>query len=142
MATGDRVPMVRCRVGDSWSDEAGQRYVPLGEFGLWRYLMETRHRKRVTVEAISVWVPEEPALWNSGYAAEELEPVLRIEFTVRGVHGALVPVERYFAALSYPRAQEALFSHYGSGSPSVIKATAGYFLPLTRDGVSAREAEV
>jgi hypothetical protein len=125
-----RVPMARCRLGDGAGDDSVQRYVPLTELGLWRYLMETRHRKRVTVEAISVWVPEEPALWNSGYAPEDLEPVLRIEFTVRGHHGALIPVERYFPALSYPKAQEALFSHYVADRPSLIKATAGYFLPL------------
>jgi hypothetical protein len=135
-----RVPMARCRIGEASGDDSVQRYVPLSELGLWRYLMENRHRKRVTIEAISVWVPEEPALWNSGYAPEDLEPVLRIEFSVRGQHGALIPVERYFPALSYPKAQEALFSHYTSGSPSVIRATAGYFLPLTCE-VSATRPE-
>jgi hypothetical protein len=132
MATRERVPMVRCRVGVGGADDSAQRYIPLVEFGLWQFLMETRHRKPVTVDAISVWVPEEPALWNSGYSADELEPVLRVQFTVRGLHGALVPVERFFPALSYPQAQEALLTHYGRGpGPLDVKATAGYFLPLT-----------
>jgi hypothetical protein len=138
MATRERVPMVRCRIGADFSgDDSVQRYVPLAEFGLWQYLMETRHRKQVTVDAISVWVPEEPALWNSGYSADELEPVLRVQFTVRGLHGALIPVERFFPALSYPQAQEALLTHYGrSVEAADVKATAGYFLPLTAAAVA------
>ncbi len=128
------MPLVRCRLGDAEArPDHVQRYVPLAEYGLWKYLMETRHRKRVILEAVSVWVPEEPALWNSGFSAEDLEPVLRIQFTVRGPLGALVPVERYVPALGYPRAQEALLLHYARGSgPRDIKATAGYFLPLSR----------
>ncbi len=132
MATRERVPMVRCRIGGLGSgDDSAQRYIPLAEFGLWQYLMETRHSKRVTVDAVSVWVPEEPALWNSGYAAEDLEPVLRVQFLVRGLQGVLIPVERFFPALSYPKAQEALLTHYGRGTgPVDVKATAGYFLPF------------
>jgi hypothetical protein len=132
MAAREQVEMVRCRLGDRL-DGAVQRYVPLAEFGLWKYLMESRHRKQVLVDAISVWVPEEPALWNSGVAPEDLEPVVRVRFSARGVLGALVPVERYFAALSYPQAQAALFSHYAPGTrPADLQATAGYFLPLSR----------
>ncbi len=130
--------MVRCRLGEADGDENRRRYVPLTEFGLWKYLMETRHRRRVVVEAISVWVPEEPALWNSGYAAEDLEPVLRVEFTTRGPLGAPLRVERYFHALGYPRAQEALLSHFaGKSGPRDLKATAGYFLVLQQPAFSA-----
>jgi hypothetical protein len=126
--------MVRCRLGDE-TDECAQRYVPLAEFGLWKYLMENRHRKRVRVDAISVWVPEEPALWNSGFSPEELDPVVRLQFSVRGVHGSVVPVERFFAALTYPRAQEALLAHYSAANPPLgLRATAGYFLPLAPIG--------
>lgn len=124
--------MVRCRLDSTnGGDDTVRRYVPLAEFGLWKYLMESRHRKRVVVEAISVWAPEEPALWNSGYAAEDLDPVLRIQFTTRGPLGAPVPVVRYFPALMYPRAQEALLSHFaGVSNTRDLSATAGYFLPL------------
>ena len=127
--------MVRCRLGGpNGGDDTVRRYVPLAEFGLWKFLMETRHRRRVLVEAISVWVPEEPALWNSGYAGEDLDPVLRIEFTTRGPLGAPVPVVRYFPALVYPRAQEALLSHFAGGSNARdLSVTAGYFLPLYQE---------
>jgi hypothetical protein len=128
--------MVRCRLTDDGEvGECLERYVPLAEFGLWRFLMETRHRRHVVVEAVSVWVPEEPALWNSGFAAEDLEPVLRVKFSVHGPLGALVPVKRFFPALGYPKAQEALFSHYGAGKgPRDVRATAGYFLPVSQQG--------
>jgi hypothetical protein len=132
MTTREQVAMVRCRLGDGL-DGAAQRYVPLAEFGLWKYLLETRHRKRVLVDAISVWVPEEPSLWSSGLTSEDIDAVVRVQFTVPGVLGARVPIVRYLSALSYPQAQEALFSHYPPGTrPADLRGTAGYFLPLSR----------
>jgi hypothetical protein len=128
----DQIEMVRCRLGDVL-DGAAQRYVPLSEFGLWKYLMETKHRKEVLIDAVSLWVPEEPTLWSSGVTAEDLEPVVRIRFMAEGLLGAPVPVERYFAALSYPQAQEALLAHYTRGQARLeLVATAGYFLPTPR----------
>jgi hypothetical protein len=134
--------MVRCRLGPVGSDDwAAARFVPLAEFGLWKYLMEHRHRKQVSVEAVSVWVPEDPALWNSGYTGEELEPVLRVRFEISGPLGSAQPVERFFHALTYPIAQEALFRHYPPTSgPISVRATAGYFLPLQQDSRLGRTA--
>jgi hypothetical protein len=130
----ERVPMARCRLGvSSRNDPTSYRYVPLGLLGLWRFLMEERHHKTVVLEAVSVWVPESPELWNSRLGDDDLEPVLRVRFSVRGDHGILMPVERFFAALNYPVAQEALLSHYQTDGYRVpTEATAGYFLPPTR----------
>jgi hypothetical protein len=109
------------------------RYVPLGEFGLWRHLMETRHHRSVRVESVSVWVAEDAAIWNSGWAAEELEPVLRVRMDVPGEGGVSVPVERFFPAETYPQAQEALMAHYeGASHPRSVTATPGYFVPTLR----------
>jgi hypothetical protein len=132
MAWRESVPLVRCRLVPSPAGDAhAQRYVPMAEFGLWKYLMETRHRKKVVVEAVSLWVAEEPGLWDSGLSGDELEPVLRIRFSVQDSAGVAQPVERFFHALSYPVAQEALFRHYPiAGTPADLRATAGYFLPL------------
>ena len=131
MGTSDAVPIVRCRLDGPDAGSADLvRFIPVAEFGLWRFLMEARHRRQVSVDAVSVWMAEDLALVNAGVQAEELEPVLRVRFEQPGPGGLSVPVERYFPAETYPRALEALLSHLqeqpGSSAP---KATPGYFVP-------------
>jgi hypothetical protein len=133
MGARERVALVRCRLDGPEAELASAvRFVPLSEFELWRFLMETRHRRRVTVEAVSVWMAEESAAWNSGFAPEDLEPVLRVRLELPGPHGVPVPVERFFPAETYPRAQEALLSHIPGGCGASVTATPGYFLPAER----------
>jgi hypothetical protein len=125
------VPMVRCRL-DPRHDEGtpeSLRYVPLAEFHLWRHLMETRHARRVTIEQVSVWLPEDPELWNSGFLPDELEPVLRLRLNWPGPYGVPTPVVRYFPAETYPQAQEALLSHLPGAPAHGVEACAGYFVP-------------
>lgn len=128
MRVGDRVPMVRCRL-DGAPELAAVRYVPLADFGLWQYLMEHKHQRRVAVEQVSIWVPEDPSQWNSGFEADDLEPVLRVRFERSGEHGLAVPVERFFPAETYPEAQEALLHHFEGQPLSPLQATPGYFVP-------------
>src|SRR5207247_7894465 len=47
------------------------RYVPAAEFELWRHLMETKHRRQVTVDEVSVWVAETPDTWDLEIAAAD-----------------------------------------------------------------------
>src|SRR5262245_27297611 len=131
MSASEPVPLVRCRLS-GLSDPtavAALRYIPLAEFGLWKHLMETRHHRHVKIEAVSVWIAEDAARWNSGFAAEDLEPVLRVRLDVEASGGLRVPVERYFPAETYPLAQEALLSHFEGTGPERIVATPGYFVP-------------
>ena len=104
--------------------------MPLDEFGLWRYLMEHRHRRQVTVEEISIWVAEESARWNSFEGPDSMEPVLRVRFQQVADDGTPVPVQRFFPAETYPEAQEALLRHYRDTPPSFVRATPGYFIPV------------
>jgi len=142
MSLSEPVPIVRCRL--TGADEASARslrYVALAEFGLWRHLMETRHGRDVRVEAVSVWVAEDAARWNSGWAAEDLEPVLRLRMEVPGPGGVPVPVERFFPAETYPDAQEALMRHYrGPAGPRHLTAVPGYFVPSRDRDASAAGA--
>lgn len=122
--------MVRCRLDARDETAAGTlRYVPLDEFGLWRYMMEHRHGRQVTVEEISVWVAEESARWNSFEGPDNLEPVLRVRFQQVGADGMPVPVQRFFPAETYPEAQEALLSHAENAACRQLSATPGYFVP-------------
>ena len=130
MTQGESVSMVRCRLdGETDVPERTLRYVPLSEFGLWQHLMESRHHRRVTVEQVSVWVAEEAARWNSGYLAEDLQPVLRLRFEKPGPLGVSIPVERFFPAETYPEAQEALLGHSENAGCRRVSATPGYFVP-------------
>ena len=130
MSVSEPVPMVRCRLdGPEDVPERTLRYVPLAEFDLWKHLMETKHRRTVLVEQVSIWVPEDAARWNSGYVAEDLQPVLRVRFQKPGPHGTLFTMERYFPAETYPEAQEALLSHAENAACRQLSATPGYFVP-------------
>lgn len=127
MTYSDAIPLVRCRL-DGPEDEPSSalRYVLLAEFDLWQYLMEGRHRRRVTIESISVWIPDVAARGMWVLPADVLEPVFRVRLERPGPQGAVVPVERFFAAETYPMAREALLSHV----PGLrrLRATPGYFV--------------
>lgn len=124
------IPMVRCSLdGPEEDSEAAVRYVPLAEFELWRFLMETKHNRRVRVESVSMWVAEAAGRWDPTLSVEDLVPVLRLRFEREGEEGVPVPVERFFPAETYPEASAALLSHYRG--PIRVKATPGYFVPLS-----------
>lgn len=120
--------MVRCHLGPGDDPAQTLRYIPLGEFELWRYMMETRHKRTITVEEVSLWVPEDASLLTTIADPELCEPVLRIHFEARGSYGVPVPVQRFLSAETYPEAQAALLSHFES-SFRVVTVTAGYFVP-------------
>ncbi|PYQ19135.1 MAG: hypothetical protein DMF81_22815 [Acidobacteria bacterium] len=124
-----KVPMVRCRLDGPEGAVESLRYIPLAEFELWRYLMETRHGRQVVVEEVSVWVAEESGTWNSGFADEELQPVVRLRLERPSRYGVPIPMERYYPAETYPQAQEALLSHFEEEPCRVLGATPGYFVP-------------
>ena len=142
MASSEPIPIVRCRLsGQSDEVTATLRYVPLAEFGLWKHLMESRHQRQVSVEAVSIWIAEDAARWNSGFQAEDLEPVLRVRLDVSGPSGVCIPVERYFPAETYPLAQEALLRHFqGPREPERMVATPGYFVPAASQDTHPTEA--
>lgn len=127
MAQPDVVVLVRCRLdGPEETTSFDLRYIPLSEFDLWRYLMESRHGRRVTIETVSIWIPDVAACGMWVPPADVLEPVFRLSFERPGPHGALVPVERFFAAETYPRGREALLSHVAGLRR--LQATPGYFV--------------
>lgn len=122
--------MVRCCLdGPEEGTDSAVRYVPLAEFELWRFLMQTKHGRRVRVESVSMWIAEAAGRWDPAFCVEDLVPVLRLRFERDGEAGVPVPVERFFPAETYPEACAALLSHFAG--PMRIKTTPGYFLPLS-----------
>jgi len=132
VANAEVVPIVRCRLDGPEGRPLTLRYVPLVEFELWRHLMRTRHHRQVTIEEVSVWVPEEAGLRERGYSAEDLEPVLRLHLEFSGPHGVPLPVERFLPAETYPEARTALLAHFaGRALRCPPTTTAGYVIPAS-----------
>ena len=124
MASVIAVPLVRCRLADG---DGGRRYVPVTEFGLWRHLMESRHGRRVEVEAVSVWIDAESAAGDS--RAQGSEAVLRLRIELPGPFGVAIPIERYAAAEDVEALREVLHSHYGLRMrPGCESLTSGFFV--------------
>jgi hypothetical protein len=134
------IPMVRCHLdGDDPVRE--MRYVPAAEFELWRYFMETKHSRVVTVDEVSVWVAETPDVWDEDLDADALHPVLRIRFEKPGPQGTVIPVVRFFPAETYPQAKAALLGHFDPRCRWSVTATPGYFVPAaSQAGIDATEA--
>jgi hypothetical protein len=139
MSPSESIPMVRCHLdGGDENPGVALRYIPAAEFELWRHLMETRHGRTVTVEEVSIWIPDDGEDTLEHLDVEALEPVLRIEFEKRGDAGVAVPVRRFFPAETYPEAQAALLAHFDPRHRWSITATPGYFVPAAlRPGLDA-----
>jgi hypothetical protein len=129
MTTETAVAMVRCHLDGNDEDSIRERrYVPAAEFDLWRYFMETRHERVVTVDEVSMWVAESAEIWDEVIDADALEPVLRVQFEKPGPEGTLVPVVRFFPTETYPQAKAALLAHFDARCRWTVQATPGYFV--------------
>ena len=130
--------MVRCRLDDS-EDSCNVRYVPASEFELWRHFMATQYGRPVTVDEISVWLPEDPAILADDIDVEKLEPVLRVRFEKPAPEGAatIVPIVRFLSSETYPEAKEALLGHFDEDCRKSLEETPGYFVT----GAESRDIE-
>jgi hypothetical protein len=123
------VPMVRCHLAGGGDPALDVRYVPAAEFDLWSHFMETKHGRSVSVDEVSIWVPETRDAFPDEIDAETLHAVLRIKFEKPGPQGSVIPVLRFFAAETYPQARAAILSHFDPRCRWSIEATPGYFIP-------------
>lgn len=119
--------MVRCHLDGSHATSE-LRYVPAAEFDLWRHLMVNKYVRPVTVEEVSVWVPEKPEVSADGIDADQLHAVVRIRFDKPGPQGTLVPVTRFFPSETYPEAKAALLAHFDLRCRWGVEVTPGYFV--------------
>jgi hypothetical protein len=127
MTPDSPVAMVRCRLDPS-RNTSEVRYIPATEFDLWRHLMESKYGRTVEVEAVSVWVPEKPGVWDDGIDGDQLEPVVRLRFEKPGPYGTAIPVVRYLQRESFREAKAALLAHFDLRCRWSLEATPGYFV--------------
>jgi hypothetical protein len=135
------IAMIRCHLDAENHSARDTRYIPAAEFDLWRYFMETKHARIVTVDAVSVWLPEAPGILDGEIDAEALEPVLRVCFEKPGPEGTLVPVVRFFPTETYPQARAALLAHFDPRCRWSVQATPGYFIASSSGSDRVRAAE-
>jgi hypothetical protein len=109
--------LVRCEIRRP--DAAGDptvRYVPLDIFGLWEFLMRTKHRFEVTQCVASLWIDvnETPEI---AYGENQYERVTEVELLrYSDQDGMFSRVSRYFPTIEYPELKTLLLNHYESVS--------------------------
>ena len=107
--------LVRCEIRRP--DAVGEptvRYVPLEIFGLWEFLMRTKHRFEVTRSVASLWIDvnETP---EAAYGENQYEPVTEVELLRYSEHdGMFSRISRYFPTGEYPALKDLLLRHYQS----------------------------
>jgi hypothetical protein len=109
--------LVRCEIRrpDS-SGEATVRYVPLEIYGLWEFLMRTKHRFEITRSVASLWidVDETPEV---AYGENQYEDVTEVELLrYSESDGMFSRVSRYFPTKETDSLKELLLRHYASAS--------------------------
>lgn len=110
--------LVRCEIQrpDAPSRDATVRYVPLEIFGLWEFLMRTKHRFEVTRSVASLWIDVDEAP-ETAYGENQYEHVTEVDLLRYSERdGMFSRVSRYFPTKDYPVLKELLLRHYASAS--------------------------
>ena len=112
-----------------------ERYIPLREFGLWKYLMESKHGFSVTDASASVWVDrEEFERLRSIYEGAAVEtPVVRLTFFIYSDQDAMhYQVVRFVPDAEKEAIREILLGHFAPDKVKresiAIDECAGYWL--------------
>lgn len=126
--------LVRCEIRKEGSGaEPSVRYVPLEIYGLWEYLMRTRHNFEVVGQVASLWidVDESP---EAAYGENQYERVTEVTLLrYSEPDGMFTRVSRYFGTSECPKLTDLLLSHYASlnepGSPAPqVKEKSGIWI--------------
>ena len=105
--------LVRCEIRRPGSSREGTvRYVPLEIFGLWEYLMRTKHEFEVAGNVASLWidVDENPEVAYGEEQYERVTEVMLLRYSERD--GMFGKVSRYFPTQECPELKKLLLSHY------------------------------
>ena len=105
--------LVRCEIRKSGAEgEPTVRYVPQEIYGLWEYLMRTKHQFDVVREVASLWidVDESPEAAYGENQYERVTEVTLLRYSERD--GMFTRVSRYFSSEECPRLRGLLLSHY------------------------------
>ena len=109
--------LVRCEIRKEGSQgEPSVRYVPLEIYGLWEYLMRTRHNFEVVRQVASLWidVDESPEAAYGENQYERVTEVTLLRYSEQD--GMFTRDSRYFGTEDCPKLTDLLLSHYAPAS--------------------------
>ncbi len=124
--------LVRCEVRRSGNGDAPtHRYVPLEIFGLWEYLMTTRHGFQVAASQASLWLDVEDSP-EAAYTESQFERVTEVTvFVYSGRDDMFTRVCRYFPSGDCEALKKLFLTHYPSDSEHVrphVRERAGIWI--------------
>lgn len=108
--------LVRCTVRPRGSAEVGTpRFIPLEIFGLWEYMMVTRHGFEVLEPRASLWLDMEDSP-EAAYGENQYERVTEVTaFVYSGRDEMFTRACRYFPSNECPRLKPIFLAHYEAG---------------------------
>ena len=105
--------LVRCQVrrGDSVASGTS-RYIPLEIFGLWEYMMKSRHGFEILKPSASLWLDMEDSP-ESAYSENQFERVTEVTaFVYSGRDDMFTRCCRYFPSTDLDSLKPIFLSHY------------------------------
>jgi len=124
--------LVRCEIRPRGSRSSGSpRYVPLEIFGLWEYLISTKHGFEVINPRASLWLDVEDTP-EAAYSENEFERVTEVTaFVFSGRDQMFTRACRYFHSDDCERLREIFLAHYrdqGSRIQTHVRERQGIWL--------------
>lgn len=112
--------LVRCAVRPQGSKGApSPRFVPLEIYGLWEYLIRTKHGFEVIEPRASLWLDVEDAP-EAAYQDREFERVTEVTaYVFSGRDDMFTRACRYFRSEECDRLKEIFLSHYRNGESKI-----------------------
>jgi len=112
--------LVRCEVRPRGSKSApSPRFVPLEIFGLWEYLIATKHGFEVNAPRASLWLDVEDAP-EAAYQEHEFERVTEVTaYVFSGRDDMFTRACRYFRSDECDRLKDIFLSHYRDGGAKI-----------------------
>ena len=105
--------LVRCTVRPQGSADAGtSRFIPLEIFGLWEYMMASKHGFDVVAPRASLWLDMEDSP-EAAYGENQYERVTEVTaFVYSGRDEMFTRACRYFPSTECARLKPIFLSHY------------------------------
>jgi hypothetical protein len=105
--------LVRCAIRRRGSSEPGSpRFVPLEIYGLWEYLMSTKHDFEVVDPRASLWLDMEDSP-DAAYSESQYERVTEVTvFVYSGRDDMFTRMCRYFPSSDCEMVKRIFLSHY------------------------------
>jgi hypothetical protein len=133
--------LVRCEIRRRGSAESGSpRFIPLEIYGLWEYLMSSKHDFDVVSPRASLWLDMEDSP-DAAYSESQYERVTEVTvFVYSGRDDMFTRVCRYFPSSECEAVKKIFLSHYDEEQGKVrpqIRERAGIWIHREPVGAAA-----